>query len=393
MHAQRWDVARGKERFPVLAIGWELMTEPRSQHILKTEAHTCHYLDETEYKWQPAGGGLPLQAATGSSSDTCSDRTGLTAEPLPFEYQLGGQIGQRSEESTWQISPCTAQANSRTTPARGADAATTSARTDDGFESQRCRALNRANRAPPLLHLIHHIVCQQDCSAAIRSAGGARPQDQTSRQILPRMRQFQVEYGQPIGWGVMVDVAVAAETVIGEYVGERKQRSGSGSNGGTKSSSDSSDYASSDDDEEQEERDEETRGEKNSPEEGPFGHALSARPHSLRAPLETVLPACSSDQRRVLNGADRRRMYRMQLSTGDRIEPHLQGNWTRFINHSFAPNVRYEEWTLPRLAADDGTLTGFEQRVAVITNCAIRPNTELFADYTRFHMTEWPYRS
>lgn len=304
------------------------------------------------------------------------------AEPLPFEYQLGGQVGQRSEESTWQISPCTARASSRsTTPARGAEAATTSANTDDGFEMQRCQALNRANRAPPLLHLIHHIVCQQDCSAAIRSAGGPRPQDQTSRQILPRINEGEVgQLGQPVGWGVMVDVAVAAETVIGEYVGERKQRSGNGSNGGPNSSSDSSDFASSDDDEEQAENDEEQE-ENDEETKHPFIWSRGSVTRSL-----------SADQRRVLNGEDRRRMYRMQLSTGDRIEPHLQGNWTRFINHSFAPNVRYEEWTLPRLAADDGTLTGYEQRVAVITNCAIRPNTELFADYTRFHMTEWPYR-
>jgi hypothetical protein len=91
---------------------------------------------------------------------------------------------------------------------------------------------------------------------------------------------------------------------------------------------------------------------------------------------------------RALRGLKRtqRRMYKLQLREGHSIQPHRRGNWTRFVNHSTKPNVRYEEWLLP---TGDGE-TPFRPRVAVITTRAITPGEELFADYTAFHSDEWP---
>ena len=80
----------------------------------------------------------------------------------------------------------------------------------------------------------------------------------------------------------------------------------------------------------------------------------------------------------------------MRLANGDSIQAHWRGNWTRFVNHSSTPNVRFEEWSsLPQLG-EDGRLIGFGSRVVMITNIAVAPGTELLADYNKFHVNEWP---
>eukprot|EP01047_Picozoa_sp_COSAG01_P007429 COSAG01_NODE_282_length_19505_cov_101.588117_11_plen_165_part_00 len=158
-----------------------------------------------------------------------------------------------------------------------------------------------------------------------------------------------------------MDVPVDASVVIGEYVGELIRV-------------DDDDASSSDSDDDDDDDDDDWTG---SVVRGPSG--LERTQRALRDLKRT---------QRALRGLKRtqRRMYKLRLREGHSIQPHRRGNWTRFVNHSTKPNVRYEEWLLP---TGDGE-TPFRPRVAVITTRAITPGEELLADYTAFHSDEWP---
>jgi hypothetical protein len=206
------------------------------------------------------------------------------------------------------------------------------------------RALNAANMLPPLLHLTHYIL--RDTVGQIEEPVRPPGSNLSYRQRIDELRDR--DYGKPRGWGIVVDIHVAAGEVIGEYVGELIRADDA------ESASPSDDELSDDLDSDDEELTDEQ---------------WSA--FRIRA------VQC---MRRV-----QRRMYKMRLREGHSIQPHLRGNWTRFINHSTSPNVRYEEWLLPTGDTDEP----FKPRVAIITTRAIKPGEELFADYNAFHSDEW----
>ena len=75
---------------------------------------------------------------------------------------------------------------------------------------------------PPLLHLAHHVVMQEDHVVNFASAkrGAAHPNCPVPIVENSRDSPGWDAVGQPHGWGVMIDTHVPSHTVIGEYLGD-----------------------------------------------------------------------------------------------------------------------------------------------------------------------------
>ena len=172
---------------------------------------------------------------------------------------------------------------------------------------RRLAALEKARNCPPLLHLTHHIIDHHDDVVTFRNAecDAPHPNFQTSIAAHTRPVAGDPRIGQPFGWGVTIDERVPADTVLGEYVGVHHPCP-------------TSLESAADDD---------------------TTHLISSH----------IISTATPDHARRVQHAmkQRKRMYMLHLQNGGSIRPHNVGNWTRFINHSYAPNVRYEEWSVP----------------------------------------------
>lgn len=336
VHARQRDISNGKEMFPMAALGWTAVQRNRRP---SAKERATGYIIESDYDWIPYGETVAAAASKrtdraaskhcGLSRSRLADLTKLIALPLPFEY-----VKPTEETSALdRISRDIGDQQHPTSDVRSLQIAIS-----------RMRALNTANMLPPLLHLTHYI--PRDTAEQY-----GEPTRLPGRKFRCRQRVGQLWHdsmhkcGQPCGWGIVVDVHVAPGEVIGEYVGELVR-------------ADDAESASSSDDDCLDSDDEEMADEQ----------WEAFRVHAVRR-MQLI----------------QRRMYKMRLREGHSIQPHLRGNWTRFVNHSTSPNVRYEEWLLP--TGDAGA--PFKPRVAIISTRAITPGEELFADYNAFHSDEW----
>eukprot|EP01043_Picozoa_sp_COSAG02_P021721 COSAG02_NODE_1111_length_14509_cov_3.543303_11_plen_647_part_00 len=182
---------------------------------------------------------------------------------------------------------------------------------DNLVTQRRLVALATATACPPLLHLTHHIVDHSDDVVTFfNSRAGGVPHPNCRASIAEHTRPVAaVAVGQPCGWGVVLDESVPVDTILGEYVGVYHP---------TRTSSVESESDEDDD----------------------------TANLSPRLTGTQVVARMVHKMRRQLD-KHRKGMYILHLRNGGSIQPHKAGNWTRFINHSFAPNVRYEEWVLP----------------------------------------------
>eukprot|EP01043_Picozoa_sp_COSAG02_P054225 COSAG02_NODE_6107_length_3792_cov_139.239784_2_plen_767_part_00 len=302
LHARSRDVAAGREKFPVIALGWQI--EDRNYD----HPHYSSYNSEEEYAWADEG----MYVWTPCAVETRDSR----------QQQQQRHHHSRDQRLALPIAFRYTQADRRLRPAYLAHAAV------NKIAAQRLAALATANETPPLLHLAHHIVLPSDRALIGRMNppsyfGGSsyrhvHPNTRTPIVISPYYTEEMAasDIGQPRGWGVVIDVSVPIHTVIGEYIGVIH---------------DGSPGSDDDDDDDEEDNDENSPG---------SGSACMTAAHRYQRQL--------SDARRRQLNKTRKHMYKLQLhnfmATGHgSIRPHKQGNWTRFINHSSqSPNCRYE---------------------------------------------------
>lgn len=92
----------------------------------------------------------------------------------------------------------------------------------DQSTARRLAALAVANRMPPLLHLVHHVVMPEDRVVNFASAKRRAAHPNCPVPIADNSRDSPERdaVGQPHGWGVMIDAHVPSHTVIGEYLGD-----------------------------------------------------------------------------------------------------------------------------------------------------------------------------
>ena len=153
LHARSRDVAAGREKFPVVALGWQI--EDRNP-IIPIIYHSYGYNSQEEYAW---------------ADESMYDWTPCAVETRDPRQLQRRRRRSRDRRLALPIAFLYTEADRRLRPAFLAHAAV------NKIAAQRLAALAAANETPPLLHLAHHIILPSD------------------RALIGRMHQPRSSYG------------------------------------------------------------------------------------------------------------------------------------------------------------------------------------------------------
>jgi len=239
LHARSRDVAAGREKFPVIALGWQIEDRNYDQ--------PCHhrncsrrYNSEEEYAWADEA----MYVWTPYAVETRDSRQ------QQQQQQQRRRRRSRDRRLALPIAFLYTEADRRLRPAFLAHAAV------NKTAAQRLAALATANETPPLLHLAHHITLPSDRALIGRGHGHAHPNTRNPIVICDSYsyteERVASDIGQPRGWGVVIDVPVPIHTVIGEYIGVIHDSSPGSDEDDDDSDDDDDDDDDSDDDDDEE---------------------------------------------------------------------------------------------------------------------------------------------